>query len=265
MAAADLQVVILDVGMGLSILLVEDGHGLLVDTGLAEYSEHVLSRMEYHGVQTLDYLVLSHLHPDHAGGYAAIRKAWPETVVFDTCHSPEKVLSCDQKGFEKIYKTLLHDPLHQCLSAGDTITWKKHKLKVLWPARQENSDLNHNSLVLLFSEKEGGHLLLMGDVDKTVENGLGPILKTSLRGDPLDLYVAAHHAAADSCDPDFIRLLSPNISIVSVGLNNIYGYPDDASMQLLESYSSTVLRTDRDGEILLNFNGETVTDHCIRL
>ena len=57
--ASDLQVIVLDVGMGQSVLLVEDGHGFLVDTGHARYSPHVLSRMKYYGVDSLDYLILS--------------------------------------------------------------------------------------------------------------------------------------------------------------------------------------------------------------
>ena len=86
---ADLQVVVLDVGMDQSILLAEEGQGLLVDTGLAEYGPHVLSRIKDHGVETLDYLILSHLQPDHAGGYFQIRAAWPDTPVFTTCTIPQ--------------------------------------------------------------------------------------------------------------------------------------------------------------------------------
>jgi len=97
--ASDLQVIVLDVGMGQSVLLVEDGHGFLVDTGLARYSPHVLSRMKYYGVDSLDYLILSHLHPEYAGGYFQLRAAWPDIPVFDSCSVPQELHPSEQDAF----------------------------------------------------------------------------------------------------------------------------------------------------------------------
>jgi competence protein ComEC len=253
-AAADLQVVVLDVGMGQSILLTEGGHGLLVDTGLAQYVPQVLSRMEFYGVNSLDYLVLSHLHPDHAGGYFGIRKAWPDTPVLDNCHNPEDIHTSEPEVFVKITTALERDPLRECLAAGDTLHWRGHEMKVLWPESPQGEDLNHNSLVLLFTSRKGGRLLIMGDVDRSVESRLTETLRSSLDNDSIDLYVAGHHAAMDSTDPAFLSMLQPQVSVVSVGQDNQYGYPSDESMRVLETHSNTVLRTDRNGEICFVFN-----------
>ena len=254
MNAADLQVVVLDVGMGQSILLTEDGHGLLVDTGLAKYVPHVLSRMKFYGVNRLDYLVLSHLHPDHAAGYFGIREAWPDSPVLDNCHLPEDIDTSERDAFVKVNTALEMDPLRNCLSAGDTLHWLGHEVKVLWPESPRGTDLNYNSLVLLFTNREGGRLLIMGDADKIVESRLTETLRSLLHNDSIDLYVAGHHAAMDSTDPAFLSMLQPQVSVVSVGQDNQYGYPSDESMLVLERYSTTVLRTDRDGEICFVFN-----------
>lgn len=93
---AETRVVVLDVGMGQSLLLVDEGHGLLVDTGLANYAPHVLSRLQTYGVKYLDHLLLTHLHSDHAGGYLEIRKAWPHASVLESCYFP-KVLHPDEQ------------------------------------------------------------------------------------------------------------------------------------------------------------------------
>ena len=247
--SADLQVVVLDVGMGQSVLLVEDGHGILVDTGLAEYGPHVLSRMKHFGVDTLDYLILSHLHPDHAGGYFQIRASWPDTSVFDSCSVPEELHLSEQDAFLKLQEGLKNDPLHHCMEAGDELHWKGHRLEILWPMSMAGTNLNRDSMVLLFTAKQGKTLLIMGDVDKSVERSLQATLEASLQQKGVGLYVAGHHAAVDSADPDFLRMLHPQVSIVSVGKDNLLGYPSKKSMAVLGKYSETTLRTDLNGEI----------------
>ncbi len=247
---AALRIVIFDVGMGQSILLEENGHGLLIDTGVAEQAPPVLRRLEAYGVKSLDYLILTHLHPDHAAGYPAVREAWPQTLVRGNCHDPESVHSTEQESFEKVNSALQRDPLYGCLIAGDTLHWQKQRIDVLWPdTLQDKGNLNLASLVLLITSEEGRRLLIMGDVDQSVDLRLMPSLSYILRGESMDLLVAAHHAAADSSNPEFIKILSPVFSVVSVGANNPYGYPAEKSMAVLEQYSQTVLRTDKVGEI----------------
>jgi competence protein ComEC len=255
--AADLRLVILDVGMGQSVLLVEDGHGLLIDTGLAEYGVSVSARLQFHGVRSLDYLLLSHLHRDHAAGYFQIREAWPDTPVFDNCFVPEKVHPNEEEAFFTLHAALVRDPLRKCLTGGDSLPWRGHELQVLWPVDSQGTNLNRHSLVLLFSSKQGGRLLVMGDVDKTVERRMIQTLRPLLQKSGIDLYVAAHHAAMDSSDSDFLSLLQPRVSLVSVGRNNPYGYPSDESMAVLAQYSGTVLRTDKDGEICFEWDAKT--------
>lgn len=262
--ATDLRMVVLDVGMGQSILLVQDGHGLLVDTGLAEYAPHVLARMKFYGVETLDYLVLSHLHGDHAAGYAQIREAWPETAVFDNCHVPEELDPSELETFQEIHAALGKDPMRDCLSAGDILSWQGHQLQVLWPVLRQQGNLNHTSLVLLLSTKQGGKALIMGDVDKSVERRLGASLQTSLQKRGVDLYIAAHHGAVDSCDPGFLSILRPQASVVSVGKDNPLGYPSETSLAVLESNSQVVQRTDEDGEICYVLKPERVVP-CTRV
>jgi len=242
--ATELRLVVLDVGMGQSVLLVEDGHGLLIDSGLETYAPHVLARVEFYGVNTLDYMVFSHLHADHAAGYFQIRAAWPDAAVFDNCYVPKELHHSEEESFKKIHAALAKDPLRGCLAAGDTVHWRGHSLQVLWPMSFQQRNMNYNSLVLLFTTKEGRSVLIMGDVDKSVEQKLQKILQKALpKG--LDLYVAAHHAAADSCDSGFLSILRPRVSMVSVGTDNPFGYPSKTSIAVLERYSEEVMRTDK--------------------
>lgn len=261
--SADLRVVVLDVGTGQSVLLEDNGHGLLIDTGLAEYSPRVLSRMEYHGVNTLDYLVLSHFHPDHAAGYSHIREAWPDTPILGNCYLPEKLHPDEENFFWSTHATLSGDRLYGCLAAGDSLPWQSYEIQVLWGGTDPQKTLNYNSLVLLLQTEQGGSLLIMGDVDSSVEKSLTPVLQSLLRssGSGVTLYVASHHGSAAGTEPEFLDVVRPQVSMVSVGKNNPYGYPSDSSLRILDKYSGTVLQTDRDGEICFTL-GSTATASC---
>lgn len=256
--ASDLQVIVPDVGMGQAIILADHGHAILIDAGPAEQTGHLQERMRAHGIRSLDYLFLTHFHPDHAGGYAGIRQRWPQTPVLTSTHLPEHLDLVDRDFVPWLMDALLHDPLHRILHAGDTLFWQGHRLNVVWPDTPSGSNLNRMSLVILVQTACGTNLLFMGDVDKDIEHSLIPILGQLLHGRTVDLLVAGHHGAADSTDAELMKMIRPQIGIVSVGLNNPLGYPAKKVMARLRKFCKTVFRTDRDGELCFQLKGKSV-------
>ena len=57
---------------------------LLVDPGPLSTIPHLIAEVRRHGVQRLDYILLTHIHIDHAGGTGALLKEFPEAKVI--CH-----------------------------------------------------------------------------------------------------------------------------------------------------------------------------------
>ena len=56
----------------------------LVDPGPLASISHLLKEMKMKGVTTLDYILLTHIHIDHAGGTGELLKSYPEAQVI--CH-----------------------------------------------------------------------------------------------------------------------------------------------------------------------------------
>jgi competence protein ComEC len=48
----------------------------------------------------------------------------------------------------------------------------------------------------------------------------------------------------------------PEIVVISVGANNRYGHPNKGVVERLNSFGSKVYRTDQDGGIVINSDGE---------
>ncbi len=256
--AASLRLVALDVGEGQSVLVVDQGHGLLIDTGQAGKTSHVLSRLKAYDVTQLDYLILSHLHPDHAGGYFRVREAFPGTPVLDSCHSINPRLFADQDMVRWVNDALETDSHRRCVKGGQTFSWQGHLVQFLWPYKPAGENLNHHSLVVQIVTSNGKKILVMGDVDTSVELELLKTMKEEWQEHGVDVLIAGHHGARDSSDEDFVALIKPHYTLVSVNENNLQGYPSDKTMQILKTHSQFLFRTDQAGEICLELSERPV-------
>lgn len=65
-----------------------DGFTLLVDSGPLSTIPRLCAELRRLGVEQLDYLLLTHIHIDHAGGAGALLREFPNTTVI--CH-PEGI------------------------------------------------------------------------------------------------------------------------------------------------------------------------------
>ena len=70
-------VLVLDVGQGDAVLLLQDGEACLIDTGTADSADILLADLDELGIESLRYLVLTHPHADHTGGARAVLDTLP--------------------------------------------------------------------------------------------------------------------------------------------------------------------------------------------
>ena len=85
-----------------------NGFTLLVDPGPLSTIPHLRGELRRHGVERIDYVLLTHIHIDHAGGTGALLREFPEARVI--CHpegirhlvAPEKLW----QGSRKVLGTL---------------------------------------------------------------------------------------------------------------------------------------------------------------
>src|SRR5690349_14963189 len=87
-AAKDLEIYFIDVEGGQSTLIVTpDGQTLLIDAGYAGRGgrdpDRILAAARDARVTKIDYLLITHFHPDHAGGVAELAAQIPIGTFID--------------------------------------------------------------------------------------------------------------------------------------------------------------------------------------
>ena len=241
------RIIVLDVGEGQAVLLKQDNVGTLIDVGHPGMSARVLQQLMFYQVDDLAYIILTHLHSDHAGGYFRLREAFPDATILHSGHPLPDNVTPDLVRWVNL--ALKKDKKQKKILGGTEIRWQNFILRFLWPYQFKSNNLNRHSLVIQI-EIGQAKTLLMGDADKVVERAL---LESGAIG-PVHVLIAGHHGSSETGDIEFLKALAPEFSVVSVNANNIRGYPDAATLSTLKRFSGKLLRTDQHGDICFDLN-----------
>lgn len=67
----------------------------------------------------------------------------------------------------------------------------------------------------------------------------------------------AHHGSRNGTDAAWLKAVSPELAVVSVGAGNVFGHPHPETIALLKRLKIPLLRTDERGTIVLTSDGAT--------
>ena len=270
-AAGTLEMSVLDVGQGDSILVVSpSGRTMLIDGGgdFASFGgqrnggvdpgeDAVSAYLWSRGFQKLDVVALTHAHQDHLGGLPAVLENFHVTRLWIGREAAAPTLRRLEEIANARNITIEHE------SRGSAFTWDGVQGKFFWPSIDSDTPApqpkNNDSLVLRLQYGDRT-LLLPGDAEKDAEREmLGDRTAQEFRADVLKV---GHHGSKNSTTPNFLAAVQPRWAIISAGEDNPYGHPSAALLERLASAGVRVLRTDRDGAIHVLTDGRAIEVSC---
>ena len=237
----------LDVGQGESVILTSGGETALVDCGSSNsYKDPgglAADTLHSMGVRELSAVVVTHYHADHTNGlYEVLRRIPVQTVylpdIEDEYGVRERLVSlAEEKGAQVTYVTK-----ETADTLGDTVL-------TIYPPVQSGGDLNELGLTALASAGDFD-LLITGDMSGSTEKKL---VETYALPN-IEVLVVSHHGSRYSSNIRFLKAVTPEAAVISVGDNN-YGHPSEETLQRLLAVGADIWRTDQQGTIRITVNG----------
>ena len=242
--AGELAVTVLDVGQGQSVLIRTGGFFTLVDCGgdsrdnpgdvAADYLQSL-------GRSSVDLLVVSHYHDDHANGVPQLLNrisvgsiALPD-VEAEAPLREAITAAAEERG---VPVRLVREDTRFELSEG-------RSLSVFAPVMAEGT-ANELGLTVLASAGERD-VLVTGDMEAEGERRLVQTVPLPC----VEVLVAGHHGSDTSTTPELLEAVRPDLALISAGLNNKYGHPSWDTLYRLDQAGAKIYRTDLYGTIEL--------------
>jgi competence protein ComEC len=245
-------VTVIDVGQGDSILIHINNNNILIDTGgkvsynnelwrkkdssgVTEYT--TIPLLKSLGIRELDYLLITHGDYDHMGEAKSLIKDFKVSNVIFNCGSYNELENDLIKEL-----TIKNIKYYSCINS---LNIDKYKLDFLNTMDYDNE--NDNSSVIYF-DYNSYKFLFMGDAGCEKEKDI--LDKYNLRD--IDFLKVGHHGSNTSTSKEFIDIIKPKYSVISVGLNNRYNHPKEEVLDILKN--TKIYRTDFNGSIEISLS-----------
>ena len=236
-----LNVVALNVGQGESVLLISEGHAVLVDCGSKNsYIDAGAIAADYlrSAGATLDSVVLTHYHEDHANGLAALfARVDVETIYLADIDAGEGDRD-EVEALAERYGVNIHYVTEVTDVANGAST-----MSIYPPLGDKGA--NELGLTILCSLGDFD-TLITGDMDAKTETKL---VETYDLPD-IEVLLVGHHGSKYSTGTTLLESVTPEVGVISVG-DNSYGHPTEEALLRLTDAGMTVYRTDMQGNILI--------------
>jgi len=252
-ANRQIEITFLDIGQGdASFIEWPDGEQMLVDCAKDARILEALGRVMNFYDRQIDYLLVTHPDLDHYGGCTDVLERFEvENIIYTG-------LQKGDASWEVFWQTVQEEGARY-YQINEEEEWPigDSNLHFLFPDYDVNSgsppfslakdDTNNLSLVFMLS-LGGVDVLFTGDMEDDLEKYL-----IGKYGDLLDAEIlkVGHHGSGGSSSQEFLDIVTPELSTISVGADNKYGHPSLRVIRRLERQNSSVWRTDRQGDIKL--------------
>ncbi|WP_279326774.1 DNA internalization-related competence protein ComEC/Rec2 [Bacillus litorisediminis] len=252
------EITAINVGQGDAILinLPYNAGTYLIDSGRSDENQMKAEESKYIAAETviipylhslgiteIDKFLITHGDNDHAGGALTLMEDLKINEVVIGKKSANSDLEIEIVGNAK-----KADIPIKVVQKGDYWKTGNGHYVILAP---EGTETNENdSSIVLHATIGQESFLFTGDISIEKEERLVRLFP-NLKADYLKV---GHHGSQTSTGIAFLKAVSPNMAIISVGKNNWYGHPHQEVLKNLKKQDIQLFRTDQNGAIQYKLN-----------
>lgn len=242
----------LDIGQGDATLIdFPDGTQMLIDCSKDARVLEALSRNMSFYDRKIETIVITHPDYDHYGGCEDVLHRFEVEEVIYTGYPKENVTwkslvkTLQQKGLW--YTQMLDYEKREYGTARVEFLYPNASIDVL-----DTSEVgsNESSIVMRIAVGQSD-ALLMADAETEVEELLMHDYGTNI---DVEVLKVGHHGSAGGTSSEFLEAVTPIYATISSGKENSYGHPSNRVVRKLERVGAQVLRTDLQGDIIIEMN-----------
>ena len=240
-ASGEGYITVLDVGQGQCITVFSGDNTVMIDCGSIYSTDNAGDTAGAYlsscGRKSVDLLMLTHLHADHANGVTRLMSMVPvKTIAMpvdpndDDGQLEEILAAAERYGTEILY-------------ISENTVRNIGGIAVTMYEPGQSGDTNERCVMTRVSIGDYD-MLVTGDGSKEAEAEL--IEKNQISN--LELLIAGHHGSRYSSGGAFLESIGADTAVISVGYNT-YGHPTNETLERLAAYGYTIYRTDLNGNI----------------
>jgi competence protein ComEC len=247
-----LTVAFLDVGQGDAVYIEgPNGNQVLVDGGRPDgkvLSE--LGKVMPFGDRTIDMLVITNPDQDHFGGFLDVLKTFETEYVLEPgTRTPNPLYHELKRQLEEKGIGVKVAERGQIIDLGGGVT-----VKIIFPDRDVSNFARNDGSIVMRLDYGSTSIMLTGDTTKITEEYIVNHYPEDLDSNILKV---AHHGSKTSTSPNFVKLVSPEYAVISLGADNTYGHPHQVTLDTLATFGMNIFRTDLDGTIIMRSDGQS--------
>ncbi len=222
-----------NVGKADSLLLWADSKVYLIDTGTVQSWGALKTALDALQITRLNGVFLTHTDKDHMGGMEQLAQS---NIAVDVWYGSAMYTGIKQDKHPLLLAVAQRNKQPVWLKAGDTVAVSDtSSFKILGPITLDEENENNNSLVMRL-ETPSGSILLTGDMELAEESAL--MAKGSFTHS--EVLKVSHHGDDDATSASFVRLVSPQIAVIST---NSVEEPDTPSSSVLFALNRAGVKT----------------------
>lgn len=232
----ELDLAVLDVGQGLSVVIRTAGHVLVYDVG-ARYQQGddqyfsmsqaaLLPYLRSRGIDAVDRLVLSHSDNDHAGAWPELLQAMPIPAIY----AGETIVGLRTRA----------------CNGAEGWQWEGVHFQFLATTAGASDPSNNHSCVLRVDAGEY-RFLLPGDIGAGVEQAL--VRAGGAEELRASVLLAPHHGSRSSSSWAWLKAVRPSHVVFSTGYRNQFGHPHAVVVDRYRRVDSSLHNTSEHGMV----------------